>query len=93
MSDKTLLKLLKIMMCTGISMILLGVWCHTSSATIEKMGVTGIVISACLVATGMILSLPTKMYITFILVKMEDEQKNPPLKSIRRKRKSNITTK
>ena len=45
------------------------------SETIEQMGVTGIVISACLVAIGMILSLPTKMYLTFILVKREEDSK------------------
>ncbi|MBU2976734.1 hypothetical protein [Alteromonas sp. C1M14] len=75
MSDNKLLMLLKIMMFTGISLILLGIWCHTVSDTIASMGVTGIVISACLVAVGMILSLPTKMYITFLLVKMEEEHR------------------
>jgi hypothetical protein len=38
------------------------------------MGVTGIVISACTVAIGMIMSLPTKMFLTFLLVKREQEQ-------------------
>jgi len=39
------------------------------------MGVTGIIISACCVAIGMAMSLPTKMYLTFVLVKREQEQK------------------
>jgi hypothetical protein len=42
--------------------------------TIENMGVTGILISACLVAVGMIMSLPTKMFLTFLLVKREQEK-------------------
>lgn len=75
MTDKQLLTLLKTVMAIGISLIALGVWCHLGSETIEAMGVTGIVISACLVAIGMILSLPTKMYITFMLVKMEEDHR------------------
>ncbi|MGH1382714.1 MAG: hypothetical protein ACRAU9_17360 [Shewanella xiamenensis] len=36
--------------------------------TVEAMGVKGIIISAVCVAVGMALSLPTKMYLTFLLV-------------------------
>ena len=75
MTDKQLILLLKIIMSIGISLILAGVYCHMYSETIEQMGVTGIVISACLVAIGMILSLPTKMYLTFVLVKREEDRK------------------
>ena len=75
MTDQKLILLLKIIMSLGISLILAGVYCHMYSETIEQMGVTGIVISACLVAIGMILSLPTKMYLTFILVKREEDRK------------------
>ncbi|MFB2726819.1 hypothetical protein ACE02H_05060 [Shewanella mangrovisoli] len=39
--------------------------------TVEAMGVKGIIISAVCVAVGMALSLPTKMYLTFLLVKRE----------------------
>ena len=75
MTDQKLILLLKIIMSLGISLILAGIYCHMYSETIEQMGVTGIVISACLVAIGMILSLPTKMYLTFILVKREEDRK------------------
>ena len=75
MTDQKLILLLKIIMSIGISLILAGVYCHMYSETIEQMGVTGIVISACLVAIGMILSLPTKMYLTFIMVKREEDSK------------------
>lgn len=71
MSDKTLLRVLKTIMTIGIVLILLGVYLHNFSETMEEMGVTGIVISACCVAIGMIMSLPTKMYLTFIWVKHE----------------------
>ncbi|NVK56493.1 MAG: hypothetical protein HWE26_12845 [Alteromonadaceae bacterium] len=73
--DRKLLLILKIIMSVGVSLILTGVYCHMYSETIEAMGVTGIVISACLVAIGMILSLPTKMYLTFVLVRYEQEHK------------------
>jgi len=75
MSDTSLIKLLKIMMIIGICLILLGVYFHLYSEAIEQMGVTGMIISACCVAIGMIMSLPTKMFLTFILVKREDELK------------------
>ena len=75
MTDQKLILLLKIIMSLGISLILAGIYCHMYSETIEQMGVTGIVISACLVAIGMILSLPTKMYLTFVLVKREEDRK------------------
>jgi hypothetical protein len=38
------------------------------------MGVNGIIISAACVAVGMILSIPTKMVITFMLVNREIKQ-------------------
>ncbi|PWF64023.1 hypothetical protein CBX96_07470 [Shewanella sp. BC20] len=45
--------------------------------SVEAMGVKGIIISAVCVAVGMALSLPTKMYLTFLLVKREaDKQGN-----------------
>lgn len=71
MTNEKLIFFLKIIMSTGICLILAGIYCHMYSDTIEAMGVTGIVISACLVAVGMIMSLPTKMYLTFMLVKRE----------------------
>jgi hypothetical protein len=43
---------------------------------IEEIGVNGIMISAVCIALGMILSLPTKMYLTIILVKRESENKH-----------------
>ncbi|MCG9964399.1 MAG: hypothetical protein ACRDCT_26135 [Shewanella sp.] len=42
--------------------------------TVEAMGVKGIIISAVCVAVGMALSLPTKMYLTFLLVKREADK-------------------
>lgn len=42
----------------------------------ESLGVTGIIISAVCIALGLIFSLPTKMYLTFLLVKREADQQS-----------------
>ncbi|MDP5291330.1 hypothetical protein Q9290_03345 [Oceanimonas sp. CHS3-5] len=73
MSDTMLIRVLKIIMLVGITLILLGVYLH-NSAHMEALGVKGILISAGCVAVGMILSLPTKMYLTFVLMKRENER-------------------
>ncbi|MFQ3236611.1 MAG: polyferredoxin [Paraglaciecola sp.] len=74
-TDKKILLILKICITIGILLILLGIYLHNFSEMIEAMGVKGIVISAMCIALGMILSLPTKMYLTFILVKQESDKK------------------
>ena len=75
MHNQTVLNVLKGMMLVGILLIILGVYLHNISETMEEMGVTGIIISAVCVAVGMALSLPTKMYLTFIWVKHEADKK------------------
>jgi len=74
MTDKKIILTLKIIIVLGISLILLGVYFHLFNQTIEEMGVNGIIISAGCVAIGMALSLPTKMFLTFLLVKREMDQ-------------------
>jgi hypothetical protein len=75
MTDKKIILTLKIVISVGISLILLGVYFHLFNQTIEDMGVNGIIISAGFVSIGMALSLPTKMFLTFVLVKREMEEK------------------
>lgn len=74
-ADNRVIFILKLVMVSGLLLILLGIYFHMYSDTIKAMGVTGMVISACTVAMGMIMSLPTKMYLTFVLVKREDDLK------------------
>ncbi|AEP31304.1 hypothetical protein [Brumicola nitratireducens] len=82
MTDKKIILTLKIVISVGISLILLGVYFHLFNQTIEDMGVNGIIISAGCVAVGMALSLPTKMFLTFLLVKREmDQDKKKPSKA------------
>ena len=73
-TDQKLILILKTSICIGLSLIALGIYLHNFNDTIHAMGVTGIIISAVCVAFGMVLSLPTKMYLTFILVKRESEK-------------------
>jgi hypothetical protein len=74
MTDKQTIRLLKVMIYVGISLLLLGHYFLSYADLPEKMGVTGIIISAACLAFGLIFSLPTKMYLTFILVKRENDQ-------------------
>lgn len=75
MPEQTLIKLLKISIAIGLSLLALGIYLHNFSHYMESLGVTGIIISAVCIAFGLIFSLPTKMYLTFILVKREADLK------------------
>ena len=72
-TNNRIIFILKTSIILGISLILLGIYLHNYNETIEAMGVQGIIISAMCVAFGMVLSLPTKMYLTFLLVKREEK--------------------
>ena len=74
MPEQTLMKLLKISISIGLCLLLLGIYLYNFNEYIESLGVTGIIISAVCIAFGLIFSLPTKMFLTFILIKREAEQ-------------------
>jgi len=67
-------------MVFGLILIVTGIYLHLYEPRIEAMGVKGILISAGCVAIGMILSLPTKMFITFMLMKREANMANQKTK-------------
>lgn len=73
MNDQKLVKVLKGIMIVGILLIITGVYLHNFSEAMDEMGPKGIIISAICVAVGMIMSLPTKMYLTILLMKLEEE--------------------
>jgi len=77
MSEERLIKWLKIIIVIGICFLLLGHYLLSYANFPEKYGVTGMVISAACIAFGLIFSLPTKMYLTFLLVKRENSKKPP----------------
>lgn len=82
-ADQTVVRILQVIMVSGLILIMLGIYFHMYNDTIEAMGVTGIVISACCVAIGMIMSLPTKMYLTFVLIKREEDRKQANRSTLR----------
>lgn len=75
MSESALIKLLKIVIVIGLCLLLLGHYFISYANLPQSMGVSGMIISAGCIAIGLILSLPTKMYLTFLLVKRENEKR------------------
>lgn len=74
MTDNKIIKVLKALIAIGICLLLLGHYFLSYANLPEKMGIPGIVISAACIAFGLVFSLPTKMYLTFILVNRENEK-------------------
>ena len=74
MSEERLIILLKVAMVIGICLILSGHYLLSYTDIQETLGPTGFIIGAGCIAFGLICSLPTKMYLTFILMKRENEQ-------------------
>lgn len=76
MTEKRQILLLKIAIVLGLTLILTGHYLMSYADLPERMGVSGIIISAACIALGLILSLPTKMYLTFVLMKRENRQRD-----------------
>ncbi len=74
MPEEKIILLLKISIGIGLSLLIAGIYFHNFSEYMESLGVTGIIISAVCIAIGLIFSLPTKMYLTFLLVKREADE-------------------
>ncbi|MFT7681084.1 MAG: putative membrane protein [Moritella dasanensis] len=75
MTDKNLIRILKTFIAIGISLILLGHYLLSYTDFTQQHGVMGIMICAGCIALGFACSLPTKMYLTFVLVKRENDEK------------------
>ncbi|MGO2012348.1 hypothetical protein [Pseudoalteromonas sp.] len=73
MSEHAIIRTLKIFIILGISLILLGHFLLASSYLTDEFGITGIIISATCIAVGVLFSLPTKIYLTIMLMKMEEK--------------------
>ena len=67
--------LIKISIGIGLCLLLLGIYFHLHSDYMASLGVTGILISATCFALAIVFSLPTKLYLTFLLMKREAEQR------------------
>ena len=72
MSEQQTIRVLKVCICIGICLLLLGHYFISYLDLPSKMGVSGMVISATCIAIGLVFSLPTKMYLTFLLVTREN---------------------
>jgi hypothetical protein len=63
---------LKWVMVAGISLFLLGHYIISYSGLPESIGIKGIYLGAFCMAIGLAMSLPTKMYLTFLFVTREN---------------------
>lgn len=74
MTDQKLIRILKTFIVIGISLILFGHYLLSYTDFTEQHGIMGIMTCSGLIALGFICSLPTKMYLTFVLVKRENQK-------------------
>ncbi len=74
MTERQTLRLLKIVMLCGISLLVLGHYLWSGLKLHETMGVQGIILIGLCCALGLILSLPTKIYLTILLMKRESDR-------------------
>lgn len=75
MSSILIIRLLKISIVLGLCLIATGHGLIISSYYTTEHGIIGIIIAAACIAIGVILSLPTKIYLTILL--MESEKQSP----------------
>jgi len=73
MTDAKTVRLLKIVMLCGLSLLVLGHYLWSGLKLHESMGVQGIILIGACCALGLILSLPTKIYLTILLMKRESD--------------------
>lgn len=76
MRDQNLIRTLKIIMLCGLALLLLGHYLWSGLQLQQTMGISGIILIGLCCALGLILSLPTKIYLTILL--MQREQPAPP---------------
>ena len=69
---------LKLVMITGFGWIVFGHYLWVGLKLPETMGVPGIIIVACCCAFGLILSLPTKIYLTLLFMQRESVARDLP---------------
>ena len=72
MKDATQAKLLKVAMINGISLILLGHVVLVVTFGNDDIDFRGYILGAAMNAIGVILSLPTKIYLTLVLMEKEE---------------------
>ncbi|MCP1340167.1 hypothetical protein NJR55_11275 [Idiomarina sp. M1R2S28] len=73
MEQATQVKLLKVAMITGITLILLGHVVLVVTIGNDDIDFRGYILGAAMNAVGVILSLPTKIYLTLVLMEKEEK--------------------
>ena len=81
MTEQRTIQVLKVFIILGICLILAGHYLLTSDIFGEQNSIRGIMISAICIAVGILFSLPTKIYLTIILMKLETEHQTHTLTS------------
>lgn len=71
MAEQQLIRILKIFILLGISLILGGHYLLVSDLLAEQNSIHGIMSGATCIAVGILFSLPTKIYLTIVLMNME----------------------
>lgn len=74
-NNQQAIKIMKIVMVLGLCLILFGHYLLSYTSFAETYGVKGLITCGAMMAIGLIMSLPTKMYLTFVFVKNENERK------------------
>ena len=75
MSEKVLARLMYGLMLVGVGLALTGVGLVIFTDLVTKHGVQGIVLIAGLIAGGLFLSIPAKLYLTYQLMRHNDERR------------------
>lgn len=73
MAGKTLIRIMYSLIGIGLIMIIVGISLILFTDIHIKQGVQGIMLIAGLIAGGLFLSLPAKLYLTLQLMRMNDE--------------------
>ncbi|MDN3651761.1 hypothetical protein QWY77_03145 [Thalassotalea ponticola] len=72
MDEKTQIRYLKISIVIGLLLLLVGHYILSYSDLPTRLGINGLILGGACMAAGLIFSLPTKMYLTFLLVTKEN---------------------
>lgn len=75
MNEKLLARIMYGLMLVGLGLALTGVGLVIFSDLVTKHGVQGIALIAGLIAGGMFLSIPAKLYLTYQLMRHNDERR------------------
>jgi len=74
MENQNIRRLMYLIIAVGLSLILYGVYLITFTDMATSQGITGIFTIAGLIAGGLFISVPAKIYLTLQLMKANDEK-------------------